>query len=312
MSNSKGLVSTGASLVRRHQRILWWVFAVNFILALLGSGPARTMFSRVLDHSLAAGDISGQLRVARYIELLMQPEVQFQAGTSASVATQIIFFIFMLFLTGGILVTYREDRKLSRAEFFENCGLYFWRMVRLMLISLIPFGAILLIYQGVRKIGNRIAEASPLEASEFWWRMGAGIVILLMLLFVRLWFDVAQVRAVAQNERSMWKNTVRAFKISGNALGTLLWMYFRISLVAWVVLGAGLYIWLHIPGRMWGLSFLLLEVVMLVQFAVRLWLRASAITWYRLYAEEHPAAAVEYTTPKPAVVVDQQSNPVSS
>ncbi len=311
MSNSKGLVSTGYSLVRRHQRLVWWVFAVNFILAALGSGAARAMFSKVLDHSLASNDIAGQFHMVRYLELLMQPEVQFQAGTAATVAMQLIFFIYMLFITGGILVVYREDRKLSKAEFFENCGLYFWRMFRLMLISLIPFAICMAFYQGVRAIGNKIAEASPLESNEFWFRMAGGIVVLLLLLFVRLWFDVAQVRAVAQNERSMWRNTFRAWSISWKSLGTLLWMYFCISLVAWVVLAAGAWFWRYIPGSMFGLSFLLLEVVMFVQIAARLWLRASAVTWYREYAEEHPAAVVEFTTPKPAEVIEP-TGPVPS
>ena len=48
-----------------------------------------------------------------------------------------------------------------------------------------------------------------------------------------------------------------------------------------------------------------MEVVLLVQFAVRLWQRASAVTWYAGYADEHPAAVVELTTPAPAAILDQ-------
>jgi hypothetical protein len=309
MSNSKGLVSTGYSLVRRHQRLVWWVFAVGFILAAMGSGAARLMFSKLTEHSLASQDIAGQFHVARFIELLMQPEVQMPVGMVASYVMQIVFLVYMIFVLGGILAVYREDRKLSKAEFFENCGLYFWRFVRLTLISFIPLGLVFALYGGVRAIGDKIAQASPLESREFWWRMFGGIVVLVLFLLVRLWFDVAQVRAQAQNERSMWKNTFRSWKIMWNSKGTLLWMYFRISLVAWVVLAAGIWIWLRIPGSMYPLSFLLLEVVMFVQIAVRLWLRASAVVWYEGYAKEHPAVVVEFTTPKPAEVVEGTATP---
>ena len=45
----------------------------------------------------------------------------------------------MLFVTGGILTVYREDRKLKTGEFFGASGAFFWRFVRLALLSLIPF-----------------------------------------------------------------------------------------------------------------------------------------------------------------------------
>ena len=310
MSNSKGMVRTGASLVWRHQRVLWWVFAVNFILALLGAGAARRMFGNMLDHSLASSDITGWFNVTRYIELLSQPEVSFQTVATASYVTQLIFFIFMLFVLGGILVVYREDRKISTAEFFENSGLYFWRFVRLTLLSLIPFGVCFAIYQGfVAKLADRISEISAYESYPFWTRAIGGFVVILLLLWVRLWFDVAQVRAVAQNERRMVRNVLRAFRITWNALGSLLWMYFRISLLAWATLAVGLWLWLRIPGRAFFLSFLLMEVVLLVQFAVRLWQRAAAINWYNAYADEHPAVVVEFTTPAPAPILDQPAQP---
>jgi hypothetical protein len=300
------LVSTGASLVRRHQRILWWVFAVNFILAALGAGAARRMFGNILDHSLASSDISGWMNLTRYFELLSQPEVSFATVATASYVTQLIFFIFMLFVLGGILVVYREDRKLSTAEFFENCGLYFWRFVRLTLLSLIPFGLCFAFYQGVvSKLADQISKISAYESYPFWTHAIGGFIFILLFLWVRLWFDVAQVRAVAQNERRMVRNILRAFRITWNALGSLLWMYFRISLLAWATVVVGFWLWLRIPGRAFFLSFLLMEFVLLVQFAVRLWQRASAITWYREYAEDHPAAVVEFTTPRPAAIVDQ-------
>lgn len=306
MSNKKGLVRTGASLVRRHQRILWWVFAVNFILAAVGGTAARVTFSKVLDHSLASTDIAGHLNLTRYFELISMPEVQFAPMAAASYATQLIFLIFMLFILGGVLVVYREDRKLTTAEFFENCGLYFWRFVRLTLLSLIPFGLCFAFYQGVvSKVADKISEASAFESYSFWTHLIGGFIFILLFLWVRLWFDVAQVRAVAQNERRMFRNVLRAFRITWNALGSLLWMYFRISLLAWATLAVGLWLWLRIPGRAFFLSFLMMEFVLFVQFAVRLWQRASAITWYGQYAEEHPAAVVEFSTPPPAPILDQ-------
>ncbi len=73
--------------------------------------------------------------------------------------------------------------------------------------------------------------------------IGALVVMLLLALVVRLWFDIAQVRAVAQNESRMWRNTWRAWRITWHDLRHLYRMYICISFVAWATLR-------HRPGRL--------------------------------------------------------------
>ena len=47
---------------------------------------------------------------------------------------------------------------------------------------------------------------------------------------IRLWFDMAQVRAVVEEETGMWRNAGRAFKLTFSNFGSLFWMYLRISI----------------------------------------------------------------------------------
>jgi hypothetical protein len=37
----------------------------------------------------------------------------------------------MILVTGGILETYRQDRRLNTGDFFAASGAFFWRFVRL-------------------------------------------------------------------------------------------------------------------------------------------------------------------------------------
>ena len=305
MSNNKNLIATGARLVSRHQRILWWIFAVSFLLSYLGTLAPAATFGKVLDHSLVGpSQFVRSFNLLSFAELMSRPDVPMNTLISGSVAPQIVFFFFMLFIAGGILTVYREDRHLTTSEFFEASGLYFWRFFRLVLLSLVPFAVIMGINAGFGALGDKLADATPRQDYVFYYHLAVDVIVVLMLLIVRLWFDIAQVRAVAQNERGMIRNTWRAMKISWRALGTLLWMYFRISLIAWIVLGAGLWFWSYFPSSAYPASWLLLEIILIVQIAVRLWLRASAITWYQSYAEVHPALAADATTPKPLEIVE--------
>jgi len=128
----------------------------------------------------------------------------------------------------------------------------------------------------------------------------------LLLLFVRLWFDIAQVRAVVQDERKMWPNLWKALGITWRSKGRLFRMYLCISGVAWVTLGVGLWLWAKLPPTVLPVSFLLLEFVIFMQLLTRLWQRASAVTWYQRHAIEVPADVVAFTTPAPVETVESE------
>ncbi len=309
---TKGSVGKGWSLVWRHQKILWWVFFINLLTAYVATLGPRQVFSGVLDHSLKSETLARGFDVPAFLELISKPEIALGPLVRASYVMSLVFFVFMLFITGGILVTYREDRKLSMGEFFEASGAYFWRMVRLVLMSLVPFALIAALITVVYGISSTLSDNAQNPKLGFYFIVGGYAICLMLVLIVRLWFDVAQVRAVAQAERGMFRNLLRSFAITMHDLPRLFWMYFRISLFGWVVLALGMYGWTRLTGNHVSRVFLLFEIVLLAQLLTRLWQRAASVAWYGDYAELHPSAAVEFTTPEPAQLLEPPAEiPVS-
>jgi hypothetical protein len=302
--NEKGVVTAGFSLLWRRQGILWWVFVVNFVCGALGTLPAMLTLRRALAHSLAGQPLSKGFDVGMFVELIRLPNVRLMNTYTSSYIFAFLFLLFMLFVSGGILETYHLDRKLTTGDFFAASGAYFWRFVRLMLLSLIPFILVSMIYQGLMKVSDSVGDraiADQVGIFLFWFAIA---VFLLLALIVRLWFDIAQVRTLAQNERGMWRNTWKAFGITFRALPSLFWMYFRISLFAWVTLIIGLVIWANLPPTATPVTFVLLELILLAQLVARFWQLASAMTWYQGHAEVVPADSVDYTTPQPQEVTE--------
>jgi hypothetical protein len=302
--NEKGVVAAGFSLLWRRQGILWWVFVVNFVCGALGTLPAMLTLRRALAHSLAGQPLSKGFDVGMFVELIRLPNVRLMSTYTASYIFAFLFLLFMLFVSGGILETYRQDRKLTTGDFFAASGAYFWRFVRLLLLSLIPFIVVGMIYQGLSKLSDYVGDRAIADQVGIYLSWFAIAVFLLLALIVRLWFDIGQVRTVAQNERRMWRNTWKAFRIIFRALPSLFWMYFRITLFAWVTLMIGLVIWAKLPPTATPVSFVLLELILLAQLATRFWQLASAMTWYQRHAEVVPADSVDYTTPHPQEVAE--------
>jgi hypothetical protein len=257
------------------------MFAVNLVLAMLGAVPGADRMHDVADHSLRARRLVDVFDVGDFSALSSNPEVNLFSAHGASLHFAIVFFFFALFLTGGILEAYRSGRKLTTREFFEACGSYFWRWVRLLILMLIIMIPVVMVVVGIRRMTGPLLLVPAQEKLGFWLALcGIGVVGLL-LMCIRLWFDMAQVRAVVEEETGMWRNAGSAFKITLSNFGSLFWMYLRISILGWLVFAAGLYIWAKMPPARFGWTILILEITVLWGFGTRLWQRASEMVWYQ-------------------------------
>ncbi len=311
ITNHKGGFSAGFGLLWRRQGVLWWIFAVNLVCGALGTVPGLLRLHHALGHSLAGQPLTNRFDIAMFVELIRLPDVELMRFTTASYLFAFVFFVFMLFVTGGVLETFRDDRRLTTGEFFAASGAYFWPFVRLLLLSIIPFVIVEMVYGALRKAADAIGDRSIADQVGIFLGLAAFIVFLLLALFVRLWFDIARVRAVALNERRMWRNTWRAWRITWQGFGRLYWMYLAIALFAWITFAIGLVIWAKLPATATGVMFILFELMMLAQVAARLWQLAGATMWYQQHPELVPApAVVEFASPAPESFTSSTMPPV--
>jgi len=306
----KGLVAAGASLVWHRRGILWWVFGVNIALGALGTLPAARQLKYSLGHRLAGEQLFKGFDLGMFYELMRVPDVSLSRFATASYLFAALFALFMLFVSGGILQEYRQDRKLSTGDFFGASGSFFWRFVRLTLFSLVPFALLGNTYLGIEKASDYLGDKAVADQVGFVvWLLGI-IVLVLITLFVRLWFDIAKVDAVARDERRMLRSAWKGIDITRQQVRSLLWIYLRISLVAWITLLAAFLIWTKLPPTAVPVTFVLLELVMLVQLAARLWQMASVTVWYKRYAEAATAGSADFPTPLPEVIEPEPQLPL--
>src|SRR2546425_2871883 len=136
MSDQTGLLREGFNRAWHYQRVLWFIFFINLLLGHFGAG-AITHKLEVTEHTLHAQRLVGMFDVGTFSELVSNPEVNLFQVAGVSISFSLVFFAIVFFLTGGILEAYRSGRKLTTREFFEACGSYFWRWVRLCIFMII-------------------------------------------------------------------------------------------------------------------------------------------------------------------------------
>jgi hypothetical protein len=275
------VVKSGWRLLWLRQRTLWWLFVITLVLAWLAMSPSSQTWREVLDHSGVSDQLYHDFNLARFSELASLPEVNLHSLLGSSLHSGLVFLVFMIFITGGILQDYASDHKLSTGEFFQAAGAFFWRFVRLLIMMAIALIPIAILASGVRKWSGTLSSNASAERLGFWVDVVGFAVVLFLAMCVRLWFDVAQAHAVFTGERAMSRAAGRALRILLGHFGNLFGIYILPTIVAWVALVILIFVWARVPGRLVGFTFVLGEVSVLVWIATRLWQRASEMEWYR-------------------------------
>ncbi len=183
--------------------ILWFA---NVIFALLAVLPLAFLIDNELGHSFLGNRVRGfdflWLGEAVYKFRNLPPVM---AGWFLGVAG--LFFITSVFLTGGVVGRLVERALVRPAGFFGDCGHFFWRFIRLFLLSL----PIYLIFLGLfsRVLSAALKPVSSSAATEWtplivsWLEF---LVVLLVFSIFQMLFDYTKVRLAADDSRQVLRS----------------------------------------------------------------------------------------------------------
>ena len=308
MSDNKGLLSSGLGMVGRNKRYILWFWLLNLTLAEFGTSALRRSAHTILDHSLAAERLVHGFDLSVMIGLFARPEFgQMQAMTTPALCFAFVFFMATALFVPGIFQGYASTYRLPRDDFFRACGRNLWRFIRLMIVAGIVMGiaaGVLFALNGalVTKAGESTNELLPFEM-----RMTGLAVIFLVMMTLRVWFDLAEADIVLSDQRAVRKSIAAGFRYTFRSLGPLLASYVVATIVAAVVLLGGLWTWMKIvtPESVWG-AFVVSQLTLLLLLIPRFWQRGVAVSYWQ-QRMMIPVVAVRPIEPQPvpiAVVSD--------
>lgn len=298
---SRNILSSGLGMLLANKRYIIWFWLLNLFLAVLGTSAFRESAHRILDHSLYSDRLTDGLHLATMIDLFMRPEF----GPMITVITPALWLAFAFFLATalflpGVFAGYASTYRLPREDFFRACGRNLWRFIRLMIIAGIVMGIIAaLLFRANAAIATK-AEESTIEMLPFILRTIGLCLIFLITCTLRIWFDLAEADIVLNDQRAVRKSIRSGFRHTFHSLGRLLASYVLATLVAAVILVAGLWCWIRfVPSSSVTRAFLLIQAIMLLLLIPRFWQRGIAVSYWQQWMLV-PVVAVH--PPEPAAI----------
>jgi hypothetical protein len=201
-----------------------------------------------------------------------------------------------LFLSGGILDRYARRRRLGTRGFFGSCGVFFFRFLRLAILTLLAYAVLAgPVHAWLFDIAYPwITRDTTAERTAFLWRVAFYLIWMVPLLLVNVTADYAKVRAVLEDRHSMVGAILAALRFIRRHPTDVALVYAVNAVVAGVVLLV--YLLLAPDGR--GGDWRLLAVLgigaiyLVARLATRLAFLSSALALV-----ERRFAHAEYTAP---------------
>ena len=302
MNENAGLLSNGWRRMAHNKRYIVWFYLLNLALAGLGAAAFSNQAHDFLDHSLLSDRLLHGLDISVLIEMFSQPDFgpTHAAGVSG-LHFALIFFVAVALFLPGVLQGYASTYRLPREDFFRACGRNLWRFIRLMIVAGIVMGVVAGLLFALRSALLTKADESTNELLPFYVSMTCLLVIFLVMTALRIWFDLAQADVVLSDQRAVRRSIGVAFRHSWRNLGRLVGSYIVTTIVAAMILVAGILIWMKLvpPASVFG-AILVSQLTLLLLLIPRFWQRGVAVSYY-LQNMVQPVA-VQSFAPAPVIV----------
>jgi hypothetical protein len=190
-----------------------------------------------------------------------------------------LYLVAWTFLAGGIIDRYARQRPVRAAGFFAACGVHFFRLLRLAIISGVVYWWLFTYVHNwlfLEWLADR-TRTMAVERDVFLWRVTLYALFGLLLVIVNVVFDYAKIRIVVEDRRSALGALSAAMRFVWRRLGRVAGLYalngasFLILITLWALIAPGA----RSGGLTLWLGFLVAQLYLLARLALKLQFLAS-------------------------------------
>jgi len=305
MTQQRNLLTGGLRLTLQSWPALVWTYVLNLGLAVFFTLPLRSQIAGMTAHSLASQRLVGAFDLGTLGGVISKLTDGPGPAVGASYFSIPIYFVLYFLIVPGALVSYQTGSSAQLFPLMQSGFAYFWRFVRLTLVTLVIAGPILAGLNALNNLWSAHLEKNTLGRPGFLLGLAGTIVVLLVAALLRVYFDLMQVYTVQlglSESGKAGRQIRRTFKPAWKALFS---NFFRTYLtfvvlavvgfaaVAFTARGA-----MHSMAqpRVWPI-FLLAQIGLFVSLLTRFWQRGAET----ILVLDNPIAIEAVVAPEPVV-----------
>jgi hypothetical protein len=289
MTNIK-ILFRGMILSFKKIRLAVRLWAVNLIFSLLVVAPFFFLMTRHMAHSFSGERALQKLDIFWLGDFVYRYMNIAPAVIGGAVLAAVLYLILSVFLNGGVIgCLNRSEARTTLADFFHDCGLYFWRFFRLFLLSIPVYLVFLgIFFPLVKTFLNIFSRRATTEWPAIIVSNLRFLGLVLLLTIVAMFIDYVKIGLVTGNRHGVLKEAWQTLKFMGQRFFRAWGLY----LLAGLVFVALTFFYLEIARILPKNRPLLVLLVFLCQQAYMLCRQWSKVLFYATelkFVEQHRA-----------------------
>jgi hypothetical protein len=196
MPQKRMLLTTGLSLTLRNWPAFVWTYVFNLGLALLFALPLHQQIATITAHSLASQRLTGAFDLGTMVGVTMKLSQGPGPATLSSYFSTPFYLVLYFLIVPGTLFCYQTGTPAHLFTLLHSGFVYFWRFVRITLMSLIVSAPILAGLNALQKLWSAHVDLNTVGRRAFLLDLAGLVLIGLAAAIFRVYFDLVQIYTV--------------------------------------------------------------------------------------------------------------------
>jgi len=216
MGNFK-ILFNGMALSFRKRRLAARLWAVNFLFSLFVVAPFFFMMTTHMSRSFSGERTLQKLDIGWLSDFIYHYVNIAPVLAGSALLVLVLYLLLSVFLNGGIIgCLSRPQAKTTLADFFHDCGLYFWRFLRLFFASIpVYLVAMGIFYPLLRTFLNVFARRATTEWPALILSNLRFLSLVLLLTVVSMFSDYVKIGLASSGRKKVWQEIKRTVRFIG-------------------------------------------------------------------------------------------------
>ena len=277
-SNSKpssGMAGAGRRALQWRLLLLW--IAVLLIPTAMLTVPLWQILSDQLDHSLQAADIAQHMSLNAANDLMLSMTYDGGGIKSISMLAVVFGLSAMPFLNGAVVTAVRSAEVPGFAALIQGGLVEYWRMLRMMIVSLLPLGVAIGIGSAASDAAEKYGQHAILPSSADHVCLLANVLLAVLMILALATVDAGRAQfAISTRKRSAWKAWWRGCKSIAKRPMATLGSYVGLTVAGAIVFAVFGWLRINVP-HVSTIGFIVGLVLTQLAAATLVWMRGARL-----------------------------------
>lgn len=293
----KGILIAGMRLVWKNHKFVYLFWSANIAFGIILTLPLFYILNDNLQHSAMSDSLFFSLDYTWYAQI--RNIYKSSIGVYPYLIYSVIgaYTIIQVFFLGGIIAVMHNSAKNHYVDFFFGCVKYFYRFLKILLLSLFFYAVAFKINDYLGQLIEYLFSNQEQRLAEFILRAARYALLIFLIGVVTLVSDYSKISAAVKDNLSIWpeiKNAIRFIRKNFPIVFTVFLIVASLGALGVIVYDLTANYLPKTTYLFFILSFILQQLLIIFRFLIRMYFYASQVFLFKdLNAQIISASAEE-------------------